>query len=625
MPAEFHFLRPLWLLAIPAVLALAWWLASRRLDAGSWRAVIDERLRPYVLDDRGAAARGRAPYWLAAALGILASVALAGPAWERQKQELYRGGDSLVVALDLSRSMDAADVAPSRLARARLKLLDLLQRRREGQTALIVYSAHAFTVTPLTDDVDTVAALVGSLSTDIMPSRGSLPGRALAKARELLQQAGSSRGHVLLIGDGAAGESVSAAAALRDAGYRVSVLGVGTAEGGPLPKPDGGFVTDASGRMVLPALDESLLQEIAIAGGGIYRRLSVDDGDLRAVLAAMGAGVPGSRGRDGREFYTELWHDRGPWLVLALLPLAALAFRRGWLLVLVVMAMPLPRQAEAAQWQDLWLTRDQQAARALEEGRAGEAAELFEDPVWEASARYRAGDYAASAEAFAALDTVDAAYNRGNALARQGEFEAAIEAYEQALAAEPDHEDARHNRDLLRRLQQPQQQSGGEGESGEGHDGQQSQDGEQQSAENRQQSQQSGEDGESGDAQQEGEPAGERGADGSRQAEADGQSSPSDAEEQQAIEELREEMRRAAEAAEEGDGGEEQRSRRMAAASADERSAQEQTQAMEQWLRRVPNDPGGLLRRKFRDQYQRQGRDQDGNPLWTEEEEVQPW
>ena len=623
MPAEFHFLRPLWLLAIPVALALVYWLAIRRRDAGSWRAVIDERLRPYVLDDRGGGAQSRAPFWLAAGIVVLASVALAGPAWERQKQELYRGGDALVVALDLSRSMDAADVSPSRLARARLKLLDLLEHRQEGQTALVVYSAHAFTVTPLTDDVDTIAALVGSLGTDIMPSRGSLPGRALAKARELLEQAGAGRGHVLLIGDGAAGDAVTAAAELRDAGYRVSVLGVGTAEGGPLPKPGGGFVTDASGRMVLPALEEALLQEIAIAGGGVYRRLSVDDSDLGAVLAAMGPGAPGSRSGEGREFFTELWHDRGPWLVLALLPLAALAFRRGWLLAVVVLAMPLPQPAQAAGWQDLWLTPDQQAARALEQGRAGEAAELFEDPAWEAAARYRAGDYAASAETFARLDTPDAAYNRGNALARQGEYEAAIAAYEAALAAEPEHEDARHNLELLRRLRQQQQQSsGGEGESGEG-EGQQQQPGQDQQdpGQSAQQSEQA--DG----AQQQGEPGSEQDTGGSRQAEADGQSSPADAEERQAIEELREEMRRAAEAEEDANGGEDgdERRRRLAAASAEERSAREQTQAMEQWLRRVPNDPGGLLRRKFRDQYQRQGRDQDGNPLWTDEQEVQPW
>jgi len=282
--------------------------------------------------------------------------------------------------------------------------------------------------------------------------------------------------------------------------------------------------------------------------------------------------------------------------------------------------MPLPQPAQAAGWQDLWRTPDQQAARALEEGRADEAAELFEDPAWEAAARYRAGDYAASAETFARLDTADAAYNRGNALARQGEYESAIEAYEAALAVEPEHEDARHNLELLRRVQQQQQQSsGGEGESGEGEGEQQ------ESGENQQRSAGNGEQSEeSGGAQQDGEPAGEQGAEGSSQADAQGQSSPAETEEQQAIEELREEMRRAAEAAQEGEDGE-QSPRRMATASAEERSAQEQTQAMEQWLRRVPNDPGGLLRRKFRDQYQRQGRDQDGNPLWTDGEEVQPW
>lgn len=624
MPAEFHFLRPLWLLAIPVALALIVWLARRRLDAGSWSALIDERLRPWVLDDRGGAGRSRAGVWLAGAIAVLASVALAGPAWERQKQTLYRGGDSLVVALDLSRSMDAADVVPSRLERARLKLRDLLERRQDGQTALVVYTAHAFTVTPLTDDVDTIAALIGSLGTDIMPSRGSLPARALEKARELLRQAGASRGHVLLITDGAAGEPLSAAAELRADGYRVSVLGVGTEEGGPVPKADGGFVTDATGRMVLPALDEAMLQEIAVAGGGVYRRLTVDDSDLRAVLAAMGPGARGEAAGDGEEYETELWHDTGPWLALALLPLAALAFRRGWMLaLLVVVAFPLPQPAQAAGWQDLWLNRDQQGMRALEAGEAEAAAGLFEDPAWRATARYRAGDYAASAEAFAALDTVDAHYNRGNALARQGEYEAAIRAYEQALAAEPEHEDARYNRDLLRRLQQ-ESEGGGEGQSGGGREGQEDQQGEpgDQSGEGEQQQAERGED--AGGAEEDGTERAEQGAQDSRQAAADGESSPSSAEEQQAIEELREEMRRAAEAAQ-PDEEREGEARQVAPMSAAERSQQEQTQAMEQWLRRVPNDPGGLLRRKFRDQYQRQGRDQDGNPLWTDEQEVQPW
>ncbi|MEJ2601884.1 MAG: VWA domain-containing protein [Gammaproteobacteria bacterium] len=622
MPAEFQFLRPLWLLAIPAALALIAWRARRPLDAGSWRAVVDERLRPWVLEDRGEHRRTRPAAWLAGAIAVLASLAMAGPTWERQKQPLYRGGDALVVALDLSRSMDAADVSPSRLERARLKLRDLMERRQDGQTALIVYTAHAFTVTPLTDDTETIAALIGSLDTDIMPSRGSLPARALEKARELLTQAGARQGHVLLITDGGAGDPLPVADSLRRDGYRVSVLGVGTEEGGPVPKADGGFVTDDSGRMVLPALDEGILREIAAAGEGVYRRLSVDDADLRALLAAMG---PAARAEEegGEQFYTELWHDQGPWLTLALLPLAALAFRRGWLVMIVILVLPLPQPARAADWQDLWLNRDQRGARALEAGRADEAAALFEDPAWQGAARYRAGDYVDSARAFAGLDTADAHYNRGNALARQGEYEAAIQAYEQALAEAPEHEDARHNREVLWRALQQQQQGGGEGQSGEGEDREQS-DAEQQAGDSGEQGGEEGEGSESGDSGgQSGDQERQEGGAGSRQAGSDGTSSPSSPDDQEAIEELQEAMRRAAEA---GESGEDSEERRPVAAglTAEERSEQEQMQAMEQWLRRVPNDPGGLLRRKFRDQYQRQGRDQDGNRLWTDEG-VEPW
>ena len=158
MLADFHWLRPAWLLAIPLVVAVAILLGRRRLGAGSWQQVVDAALIPFVLSR--APGRGRdLRWWLLAVGGVLAAVALAGPAWERIEQPVFRAEQALVIALDLSRSMDAQDVSPSRLVRARLKILDILERRRGGQTALVVYSANAFTVTPLTTDGDTVAAL----------------------------------------------------------------------------------------------------------------------------------------------------------------------------------------------------------------------------------------------------------------------------------------------------------------------------------------------------------------------------------------------------------------------------------------------------------------------------------
>jgi Ca-activated chloride channel family protein len=249
MPADLHFLRPEWLLALPAVFLVVVLLARRRLGAGSWQNVVSPALAPHVLS--GSPSR-RAEYrwWLLALGAALAVLALAGPAWQRIEQPVFRSDQALVVALDLSRSMDAQDISPSRLLRARLKILDILERRKSGQTALVVYSANAFTVTPLTNDTDTIAALVNSLSTDIMPSQGSYPIAAIMKGRELLENAGAAFGEILLITDGGTSPAAERVAReLQEMGYTLSVLAVGTRDGAPIPQLNGGFVTDRSGQI----------------------------------------------------------------------------------------------------------------------------------------------------------------------------------------------------------------------------------------------------------------------------------------------------------------------------------------------------------------------------------------
>lgn len=605
MPAEFHFLRPEWLLATPLVAALAFFLYRRRLAPGNWQRVVDPALAPHVL--AGRSEQGSAwCWWLLLAGGVLAAIALAGPSWNRVEQPVFRSEHAMVIALDLSQSMDAQDLTPSRLTRARLKVLDILDERSSGQAALVVYSANAFTVTPLTSDTDTIAALVNSLSTDIMPSRGSNPAVAIAKARELLQQAGIRDGEVLLVADGG-GSPVAeqAAAELREAGYRLSVLGVGTLEGAPIPERGGGFVTDRAGRIAVPKLDSDGLESLAEAGGGRYTVITADDRDITALLSA-GAGGPGAAA--GSQL-TDQWQEEGPWLLLALVPLAALAFRRGWVMAVMAIAfLPAAEPAMAFSWQDLWQTKNQKARELLEAGEPAAAARLFDDPSWRAVAAYRAREYAKSAEGFSAGENADSLYNLGNALARQGEFEPAIEAYEEALAIDPGLEDAAYNRDLVREMMEQQ-------------DAQQGSKGNQQSPS------ESGGGAEQSEAGSEGQEAGKEGAsnDASGQSQ-DGESSVRNEEQtnQQDLEALQEELERAAKEAEQQAGDPAEETEMSQAQLAAERRLQEQQQAMEQWLRRIPNDPGGLLRRKFRYQYQREGMDQDGNQLWPDDE-MQPW
>lgn len=605
MPLEFHWLRPEWLWALPLIGLLTFGLARRQLAPGSWQRIVDPALAPYVLSRtqiKGLTYR----WWLIFFGGIFATLSLAGPSWNRVEQPVFRAEQAIVIALDLSRSMDAQDLTPSRLSRARLKILDILEARQSGQTALVVYSSNAFTVTPLTTDTDTVAALVNSLSTDIMPSRGSYPLAAIVKSKQLLDQAGVTNGQVLLVTDGGTSPAAERAAAdLKSSGYSLSVLGVGTTAGAPIPRAGGGFVTDRSGNIVVPRIESTALRSLAAAGGGRFTTITADNSDIDIILS----GPVGAGSATDESLATDQWQEEGPWLLLLLVPMAAMVFRRGLVLVLLVFLLPVAEPAQAAIWTDLWRTKDQQAQEQLEAGNAMEAGELFEDPEWAAVAKYRAADFGPSAAGFAGQEDVDNLYNLGNALARLGEFETAIDAYEQVLELDPGMEDAVYNRDLLKDLLEQNKDSQG-GEQGNQENSSESGGGADQS-EGQSQSDQSGEEGANGEPGSEGE---------------QGESSVRDQENanQDDLDAMQQELERAAqEAQQQSAEGQEQQG--MSQAEAEEmRRAQEQRQAMEQWLRRIPNDPGGLLRRKFRYQYQRQGKDQDGNNLWPDDE-VQPW
>lgn len=463
--SAFHFLRPAWLLALLPVLALLFALWRARATATGWRAFVAPALLAHLLLDADRSVR-RLPLLLLGAGWLLAVVALAGPTWERQAVDLYRAPADRVIVLDMSPSMAGGDLQPDRLSRARLAIRRLLAGAREGRTALVVFGAEPHVVAPLTDDVATIEALLPALTIDILPVAGDRAAPALRLAGELLARVHSAQGTVLLVSDGVGdtADSLQASQALRQAGVRLMVLGVGTAAGAPVPGADGGFATDPDGRVQLARLDETGLAALASAGGGRYLRLGA---------AAPESLLQPAVARDPAQAKTtaagvERWVERGPWLLLPLLLLAAAGYRRGWLGVLLILVLP-PPPAQAFGWQDLWLRPDQQAARLLAQGEVTAAAARFADPDWRATARYRAGDYDAAAGDFAG-DTPERLYNRGNALARAGHLQEALAAYDAALQQEPGHADARFNHDLVAQLLRAEQQpSGQQGDAEQDH------------------------------------------------------------------------------------------------------------------------------------------------------------
>lgn len=470
MFAECHLLRSGWLLALLPLGWLLWQQHSRAEGAEAWRAVVDAHLLPALLGGTVSARR-----WLRVlALGwVLVVIALAGPTCQRLEQPLFDVDRARLVLLDLSPSMLAADVTPSRLARARFELQDVLAAIDEGQVGLVVFGPEPYVVTPLTRDAHTIDVQVPLLAPDLLPVSGERrTDAALIEAGRLLARAEAQQAEILLITDGLNPQATTRARAraLHADGHRLSVLAVGSAQGAPVPNPDGGFMTDDSGAVVFSRLDREGLRALAQAGGGLYQEVRVDTSDTRRWLALQPASITINAQEALR---ADRWREAGPWLLLLVLPLAALAFRRGSpLLVVALMVIGLLPSAPvlAWGWQELWWRADQRGAQALAAGEPEQAAAHFRDPAWRAAAQARAGDYDAALEALAGVEGAEAAYNRGNALARLGQLDAAEAAYEEALRLDPAHADARHNLELVRaapRERDPREQ---DGEQGNQHD-----------------------------------------------------------------------------------------------------------------------------------------------------------
>lgn len=618
----FHFLRPLWLLVLLGLPFALWPLWRGGSGVRELSRVVDAELLPYLLSGR--AASRRLPMLLLGAAWVLAALALAGPTWSRQPQPLYAERAAQVVAVSLSQRMLARDMAPSRLDRARYKARDLFASNRAGQNALIAFAGEAFVVAPLTSDATSLNELLDALAPDTMPTEGDNASQAIEKGAALIAQAKAGSGSLVLITDRVDSGAEAAARKARAQGVQVSLLGIGTTAGGPVPLGGGGFLRDGQGNLELAKRDDAALAAVAAAGGGRYVATTADHGDIDALHAQLrGDGQVTPGGGDSQQ-----WQDRGPWLLLPLLLILALGFRRGWLLMLALVCLPmLPGTARADGWQDLWQRPDQQAAQALKRGNAAAAAKLARDPALRGAAAYRSGDYAQAEQTLAPLPGSDAQYNLGNALAREQRYKEAISAYDRALARDPHNADALANKQAVQdwlRKQQKKDQNGDNNDSKDhqGKNGQQSgQDGKT-SSQDKPSDQGKPKPGDSGQGQ-----SGKQGSPSDKPSGKDAQDGedkgdPKDADgkpqtaEQRAAEQARAQAARKAlqqqmdkALAQKGKPAKDDASGPHQLGMPDNDDPTSRLPAeVRQALQRVPDDPGALLRRKFELEYrQRHG------------------
>ncbi|MDQ2164932.1 MULTISPECIES: vWA domain-containing protein [Vibrio] len=448
--SEFVFLTPWWLTALfPLALLLGWFTLRAKRHA----LIAPHLAKAMGLSDK----KHNAAIVIISISWLLAVLALAGPSFESQTRPSYSNSNARILVMDMSLSMYATDIKPNRLTQARYKALDLLTQWQEGSTGLVAYAGDAYTVSPLTTDTATLSNLVPNLSPDIMPYPGADAARAVQLAIDMMKNAGLAQGDIVLFADDIdSQEQAQIETQLTNTRWKLVILGIGTQAGAPITLSDGSLLKNAQGQTVVAKTNFANMQSLAQNINGLFTPISLDNSDV-AMIAKLDQNEQPHSTTKSQQMVKERVNN-GYWLVLLLIIPCLLLFRRGVIFSLLLLFIPSlhSNSVQASPW----LNSNQQAKKAFDAKEYQAASEQFTDLEWKGIAQYQAGEYQAAVETLSQLpqDSVRVQYNLANAYAQNGELEKAQTLYEEVLKRDPNHKDAQHNLEIVKKAQQQQQQ-----------------------------------------------------------------------------------------------------------------------------------------------------------------------
>ena len=273
-----------WLLTIP-VFVVAYILITRH-KRRQLSEFGDPELMAQLMPD---ASKSRPIVKFALLMGALSLliIAAARPQYGQQEKTVKRQGIEVMVALDISNSMLAEDVAPNRLDRAKQMLSKMIDNMVDDKVGLVVFAGEAFTQLPITCDYVSAKMFLNTISPKLIPTQGTAIGAALQTAiRSFGSQESDAGRAIILITDGENHEddAIAAAKQAQELGIQVFVIGIGKPEGSPIPVPGtNDYIKDRSGQVVVSRLNEEMCQEIAQAGKGAYVRCDNTNTAMRAL------------------------------------------------------------------------------------------------------------------------------------------------------------------------------------------------------------------------------------------------------------------------------------------------------------------------------------------------------
>ena len=418
---DFHFLRPgfLWLL-LPAALTLVLGLLGSR-EQVKWKSIIAPHLRPYIIQ-KGSERIKKQLQLVVFVFTSFAILGLSGPTVKKIEIPGQILETPAVILMDLSQTMLADDIQPSRLERAKFKIRDFLDEKPGVRIALIGYAGTAHTVVPLTNDYSIIASHVNSLSPEIMPMEGNNLAAALNLA-DTLTRLTTAPGTVLLFSDDFSDESFTLLQQYVGQGKnKIEIVAMNTAG------------------------DSELMKRIASVEGITMNILTLDKSDMELLAKRISSNLEFKEEDEEKE---DDWQDEGLWFAIPFTLLVLIWFRKGWVIYSLLIMLSFSSCSGGGTVSDWWLTRDFQAQQHFDRGEFEEAAQLYEDPLHRGVAYFKSGDYEKAIAAFEEDTSAMAAYNLGLAYYKNGDYAAAGLAFGLAAEMDPELPDARRNQELM--------------------------------------------------------------------------------------------------------------------------------------------------------------------------------
>jgi Ca-activated chloride channel family protein len=601
---DFHFLRPLWLFAVMPILWLSYKLWQKKIQQTGFETHINGELLQH-LTLKSTAKQSHYPLIGLLIAWLISIIALAGPTWEKLPTAVFKSESAVVILLDLSPSMMAEDIKPSRIVRAHLKIQDFLRQRKDGLTALIVYAGEAYTVTPFTDDTGTISNLLATLTPGILPLPGSNPEMAVELAKDLIQSSRITKASILMVTDDIAEPAVDTIINNLTSNIELSIIGIGTDAGAAIPY-NGGFLQNDQQSNIIAQRNSDVMQKLADQTNGYYLPIQADNSDIEFYLSHLEQRFNNDN-LEENIINGDRWFESGQLLILLLIAPILFAFRRGLLLSIFFMGFTSlimqPSYLYASEYKSLWKNNNERGLDAWQEKNYDSAVKLFDDLQWQGSAYYKKGDYEKALELFKQDDSAIGHFNRGNANAQLNQLEDAIAEYEQALTIDNSLIQAKKNKELVEKLLQEKEDNEKQQEQQEKNDQSQKNGNKEDDKQGQEDSNAKNNDANANNKQSS-DSKSNSDADKDNESSKTSDSNKEDNLNTDENDEKKEEGQHQEDTAEKNINDQKNKN----TISNFDNLSDEEKQELEQLLRKIPDDPSGLLKRKFEYEFQKRKR-----------------